>query len=110
MKRDRDVLAEHGTTLMVLKPQSVVSAATADLKRKARNSEIGQARVGHSLTESYQPYAFHRDHVRKAIDARELLLFALMDPTRGLASDKDNTRLLYGNAPLILAAIRIASA
>lgn len=108
MKHDR-VLADHGTELMVLRPGSVLAAAEADLRRRARNAETASARVAspNDASEAYEPYAFHRNHVRRAIDARELLTLALMDPLPGLQSDKDNTRLIYGNARLIASAIQL---
>lgn len=109
MKRDRDVLADHGTELMRIKPASILQAARADLKRRTRNSQIGNARAGNTMTDAYEPYAFHRLHVRRAVDERDLLLKAVMDAAPGLQSDKRNTRLLYGNASLLLAALDIAS-
>lgn len=92
---------------MKLKPASVLAAARADISRRARNSEIARDRKGPVQTEGYALYAFHRTHVRKSADAQELLIRALMDPTEGLASDKYNTRLLYGDATLLLAAIHL---
>lgn len=109
MKHDRDVLADHGTELMKLRPANVIQAAQADMKRRMRNSEIGVARGDHHAGDAYEPYAFHRDHVRRAIDPYDLLIRALMDPTRGLESDKTNTRLIYRDAALLLQAIKMCN-
>lgn len=102
MKHDRDVLAEHGTELMTLRPSAVLSAAVADIKRCRFNAE-------EATTDSpaYEPYAFHRRHVRRSSDAQELLLYALMDPLPGLVSAKYNTRLLYGNGALLRQALML---
>lgn len=103
MKHDRNVLAEHGTELMTLKPRNILQAAEADIRRHRHN--VDEAEMDHP---SYEHYAFHRHHVRKAVDAGDLLVRALMDPLPGLWSGKFNTRLIYGNAALLLAAVRIA--
>lgn len=97
---DRNMLAEHGTELMVLKPRNVLQAAEADIKRRRRN--IAPGAVG------YEHYAFHRIHVRRSVDTEDLLVRALMNPMPGLHSAKYNTRLLYANATLLLAAIHLA--
>lgn len=97
---EREMLAEHGTELVKLKPSSVVQAAQADMRRRERNAVEAQ-----TDTPSYEQFAFHRDHVRKAVDPQDLLIRALMEPGRGLASAKYNTRLIYGDAGVLLAAI-----
>ncbi len=102
MKHNREMLHEHGTELMMLKPSSLLSTARADLMRSLRNSEEAQ-----SQNPAYQHYAFHRKHVRQATDDVDLLTRALMDPVPGLESGKYNTRLIYGNAGLLLAAIKL---
>lgn len=105
MSKEREMLREHGTELMKLKPATIVQAAQADLKRKLRNAETGKLAFG---CEGYEHYAFHRRHVRRAVDVVDLLVRALMEPGPGLASAKYNTRLLYGDGGLILAAIKLA--
>ncbi len=102
MKHDREMLHAHGTELMVLKPSSLLATARADLKRWMRNAEEAQTQ-----SPAYEHYAFHRKHVRRATDDVDLLTRALMDPVPGLESGKFNTRLIYGNAGLLLAAIRM---
>lgn len=93
---------------MALKPQNLVQAAKADLIRKRRN--IGSAELNRSHLEysPYEQYAFHRKHVRHAGDARELLLLALMDPAVAAKTAKHNTRLIYGDARLLVEAIRLS--
>lgn len=107
MKQDRRLLAEHGTELMVLKPTILVQAAQADLKRKQRNADRGERR-SQFQGEGYEPYAFHRAHVRKAIDARDLIAKALAEIGLGQASGKDDTRLIYSNEQLLAEAMEIA--
>lgn len=107
MSKEREMLREHGTELMKLKPATIVQAAQADLKRKLRNAETGMQPFGYS-GQGYEHYAFHRRHVRRAVDVVDLLVRALMEPGPGLASAKYNTRLLYGDGGLILAAIKLA--
>lgn len=103
MKHESEMLAAHGTELNALKPVNVLQAAQADFGRKRRNAEQAAYR-----DHSYEPYAFHRFHVRKAVDAGDLLVRALMDPQPGMASDKFNTRLIYGNGALLVAAIGLS--
>jgi hypothetical protein len=95
MKQDRNMLAEHGTELMVLKPSSVLATALEDLKRRDRNAHDSGA------PDKYEHYAFHRKHVKKAVDARDLIARAVAEPGLGIASAKYNTRLLYGNSELL---------
>lgn len=113
MNQHRNVLADHGTELMVLKPSSVLQAAKADMARRVRNAEIAAERTGPSwgryATGPYEHYAFHREHVRKAVDAHDLLARAMADPAPGLSSNKPNTRLLYGDSALLLDAVRLGS-
>lgn len=85
----------------MLKPQNIVQAAEADLKRAARNVERAFAEQA-----GYEPYAFHRKHVRRAGTANELLLLALMDPTIAEKTVKPNTRMIYRDARLLLDAIK----
>jgi len=88
----------------MLKPQNIIQAAAADLRRKQRNAEQAKHR-----DHSYEPYAFHRTHVRRAISAHELVLLALMDGPVADKTAKENTRMIYGNARLLVDAMRITS-
>lgn len=91
---------------MTLKPQNVVQAAEADMKRALRNAE--QAAKSKQFSVTYEEYAFHRDHVRRAFDRpHALILMALMDPV--VKTKKANTKLLYGNAGLLLQALRLTN-
>jgi hypothetical protein len=99
MKQDREMLAEHGTKLMELKPSSVLQTAVADLARRGRNAERGEAMEG-----GYEQYAFHRRHVRRARDPGDLLRRAAEEPGLGQASAKYTTRLLYSDPTLLRAA------
>lgn len=100
---ERTMLEDYGTMLMVLKPSSLVAAAQADMRRRARNADEAQ-----TDRPSYEPFAFHRTHVRKAVDAEDLLVRALMEPGLGRASGKYNTRLIYSNGELLVKAIYLA--
>ena len=77
---------------------NVLQAAEADLMRRYRNQ-------GSSQRGAYEPYAFQRDHVRRAKTIEQLIRTALMEPLRGLKSKKKNTRLLYGDGGLLVAAL-----
>lgn len=87
----------------MLKPQNILQAAEADLKRINRNKTEAQYEDPH-----YEHYAFHRRHVHMAKSARELMIFALMEPYVLGNTNKANMRLIYGNAQLLIEAIRYA--
>lgn len=87
---------------MGLKPQNIIQAAEADLARARRNAEEAKTK-----TPSYEQYAFHRSHVRKSETSQDLMRLALMNPSAAEKTVKANTRLIYGNAALLLAAIRL---
>lgn len=90
---------------MGLKPQNIIQAAEADLQRKRRNAEEAEFK-----DHAYEPYAFHRNHVRRTSSPRELLILALMDPWVAANTAKANTRMIYDNAPLLVEAIRLTDA
>lgn len=87
---------------MPLKPQNIVQAAEADMQRSMRNAE--QAALAKYNAVSYEPYAFHRAHVRRARSAHELILLALMNPVMKTA--KHNTKMIYGDGALLVQALR----
>ncbi len=87
----------------MLKPQNILQAADADLKRINRNKAEAEYSDPH-----YEHYAFHRTHVHMAKSARELMIFALMEPHAVGNTNKENMRLIYGNAQLLIEAIRYA--
>lgn len=87
---------------MPLKPINIVQAAEADMRRSKKNiyeAELQDPR--------YEPYAFHRKHARRAKSAHDLILLALMDPM--VKTIKPNTKLIYGNAALLVDALRLSS-
>src|SRR5882762_178153 len=85
---------------MSLLPQTVLQAAEADLMRRIRNR-------AYARLNKFELYAFHREHVRKAKTIRHLLVIALMQPQPGLHSKKRDTKLLYGDGALLVAALRL---
>lgn len=87
---------------MPLKPINIVQAAEADIKRSAHN--VVEAQYD---SPQYEEYAFHRKHARAAETAHELILLALMDPNAALKTAKPNTKLIYGDAALLVAALRM---
>jgi hypothetical protein len=91
------LLDEHGTRLCDLKAPNLIQAAASDLKRKQRKAEGAERRA--------EPYAFHRLHVRKAKEPRELIALAAAEPERGQASGKRNTRLIYAARELLARAL-----
>jgi hypothetical protein len=86
---------------MSLKPQNLIQAAQADLKRLARNKDRYDG-------DPVERFAFHRNHVRRAKSAGHLIVMALMDPAIARDSAKFNTRLIYGDAGLLAQAARMA--
>lgn len=107
--REKRLLEENGTKLMVLKPSSIWAAAMADLDRRARN-------CGREICDM-EPYAFHAAHVSKADSANDLIrrairdieVAAAKDPPmwgKGRRSSKYNTRLLYSDVDLLKAALK----
>ena len=88
---------------MSLLPQNVLQAAEADLMRRIRNKASAPRRT-------FEPYAFQREHVRRAKTIRQLLVAALMQPQPGLSSKKRNTRMLYGDGGLLVKALRLLQA
>lgn len=86
----------------MLKPQNIIQAAAADLVRKRRNAEQANYR-----DHAYEQYAFHRAHVRRATSACGLVLLALMDGPAANKTAKANTRMIYGNARLLVDAMKM---
>jgi hypothetical protein len=85
---------------MSLLPQKVLQAAEADLMRRIRNKACAQRGT-------FELYAFHREHIRKAKTIRQLVVTALMQPELGMRSKKRNTRMLYGDGALLVKALRM---
>jgi predicted metallo-beta-lactamase superfamily hydrolase len=95
---DKRILENHGTKLIDLKPSSLWAAAEADLERKKHNAEADIATVKH--------YAFHRDHVKKAVTPNDIIRAALKEPGKGLYSSKYATRIIYSDPEILRAALR----
>lgn len=96
---------------MSLKPINLIQAAKADLSRRERNTS--------AYATTYEHYAFHRLQVRRAETPCQFLTFALMSPPLKLDKEtgetrldttKTNTKLIYGNAQLLVAALRMLEA
>jgi hypothetical protein len=89
-----------------LKPQNLIDAAKADLKRRESNQQGDHWRP--SDIPKYRNYAFHRSHVRRAKgDIVKLLKLAWAQPNIGIESTKRNTRIIYGDGALLAEAIRL---
>jgi hypothetical protein len=84
---------------MSLKPQNIVQAAEADLKRRERNIKRHRG----ELSSDIEHYAFHASHVRRADDVAHLLLIAL---AHGMPkTKKKNTIMIYGDPDLLRSAL-----
>ena len=88
----------------MLKPQNLVQAAEADLRRINRNKAESEYQDPH-----YEHYAFHRKHVHAARDVRELMVLALMNPQVVANTNKTHMRLIYADTRLLLEAIKLLS-
>jgi hypothetical protein len=86
----------------MLKPQNIIQAADMDLRRVNRNKSEAEYQDPH-----YEHYAFHRKHVHAARDVRELMILALMNPHVVGNTNKAHMRLIYGDAQLLIEAIRL---
>jgi hypothetical protein len=76
--------------------QNIAQAAEADLMRRICNKAATRG--------DWEVFAFRRLHVRRAKSVKHLLLLALMN--QSLKSKKKNTNLIYGNAVLLVEAIK----
>lgn len=115
---------------MSLRPQNLIQAALADLKRREHNEAV-YAGLKHGEIEQF---AFHRKHVERSESAGELLLLALMDygvlrtkdllwtektakytsqigtvrkPAGQLMTAKKNTKIIYSDGALLIEALRL---
>ena len=77
-----------------LKPVNLVQAAQQDIISRDIN-------VNYATRGFYRAYAFHREHVRRAVTARNLIELALQvqDPLKPLKIGKTKkwTRMIYGD-------------
>lgn len=98
-RRVLDHLEQHGTTLMQFKPEAIWRMAMEDFNR--RNGNAGTRSV-----DEMKHYHFHRDHVRKASTANDILRAAIGDLQRGRDSGKKITRILYADEGLLRRALQ----
>jgi hypothetical protein len=97
-RRVVSALDGHATAVAQFKPEAIWRMAMYDLERRAGNATAGIAKM--------RVYHFHRDHVRKAKSANDVLRAAIADPEAGRESSKKLTRLLYADVEQLKAALR----
>jgi len=102
VRRTGDVLEQHGTKLMQLKPSMIWRCAMDDIERRAHNHAVAT----NGNDGEFKHYAFHRRHVLKASTANDILRAAIAEPGLGQASGKRDTRLLYSDVELLKAALQ----
>jgi hypothetical protein len=93
---------------MTLKSRNLIQAAEADLKRRERNKRRHQGDWLGPKGDTFEHYAFHAPHVRRAKSVNDLLRLALQHGGPALSSKKKNTRLIYGDEDLLAAAFTIS--
>jgi len=98
VRRILPVLEQHGTTLMRFKPEAIWKMAMEDLRKRHPNTTADVTEMHH--------YHFHRDHVRKAKSANDILRAAIKNPGKGVESGKKITRLLYADIEQLKAALQ----
>ena len=92
------VLEQHGTKLMEFKPDAIWRLAMEDLRRRHINATAEVVEMHH--------YHFHRDHVRGAESANDVLRAAIANPGKGRDSGKKVTRMLYSDVERLKAALQ----
>lgn len=96
---------------MPLKPQNIVQAAEADMKRRERNKERHELAKRGLTIRHYQPeietYAFLAHHVRRATGAGHLIELAIK--CGAPKTTKKNTILIYTSGELLTEALRTKS-
>ncbi len=83
-----------------LSPGLVIAAARGDIEVRKHNSDKLKA-------PPFQRYAFHRDHVRDAETAKDILTRALKNRNPGLLSAKRQTFVLYSDTAALTAALEL---
>lgn len=87
---------------MSLKPQNLIQAAEADLKRQKINT------IRYDLRDRYHQYAFHRCHVRGSETVADILCRAAKSAERKPPKTrKRNTIMIYANPELIREALKL---
>jgi hypothetical protein len=89
---------------MSLKPQNLIQAAEADLKRQKINTSRYRP-------DQYHYYAFHRQHVRSSKTVADILRRAAKSMGRKpLKTTKRGTAIIYANPELIWEALGMVEA
>jgi hypothetical protein len=110
---ERELLREHGTTLIRITPAMIVQGAQHDLKLKELKRQfvpveptiVPIEQKPQRVVAATHQYLFHRKHVAKADDVEQLIAVALDDREIGCASAKYHTRLIYEDEELLRAAL-----
>lgn len=114
-------LEKFGTRVCVLTPGALLQAAERDLRVRASNRKIAQARRDLALTgvraiwadEDFQGYGFLAKHVRAADptgDPAAVLEGAILGRQDGLRAGRTDRLRLYRDRDTLLAALRLAQA
>lgn len=109
-------LEKFGTRVCVLTPGALLEAAERDLRVRASNRKIAQARRDLALTgadEDFQGYGFLAKHVRAADptgDPAAVLEAAILGRQDGLRAGRTDRLRLYRDRDTLLAALRLAQA
>lgn len=88
------------TTAFKLTPQSLVTAAAADIKRKRSNWGKHPG--------PYEQLAFHPRHVRRGDAPADVLLRAVKSAVRDRATAKGERAAIYADVRILRAALRLA--
>jgi hypothetical protein len=94
----RPALEAHGTGGLPFGTDAIWRMAMKDWEFRSGNASASIRNMRH--------YHFHRDHVRKAGSANDILRAAIAEPTKGRESGKKLTRRLYVDVELLKAALR----
>lgn len=94
----RSALETNGTVGLPFKPDAIWRMAMRDFEWRSGNSTAVVGKMKH--------YHFHRDHVRKANTANDILRAAIGDPGKGRESGKKLTRMLYSDVEKLKAALQ----
>lgn len=97
-RRVLSALDAHATAAAQFKPDAVWRMAMYDLERRAGNAT--------AVITKMRVYHFHRDHVRKAKSANDILRAAIAELEKGRQSSKKLTRLLYADPDALRAALK----
>jgi hypothetical protein len=97
-RRVRPHLEQHGTGGVPFKPDAIWRMAMRDLEARQGNKTAVVGKMRH--------YHFHRDHIRHADTANDILRAAIAEIEKGRESGKKLTRLLYADPEILKAAMQ----